>query len=113
MDLQGNLDKKYSVTWRWSDKAARPKEKDIWPTPEENAERLLDAGEPVDRGVVKCANCDQLGHMKSKCPEEPNEVDRPAVKCYNCEGVGHRVRDCRFPQAIPPLEVQADREYRP
>lgn len=96
VDLQGNLDKKYSVTWRWSDKAARPKEQDSWPTPEENRERLLDAGEPVDRGIVKCSNCDQLGHMKSKCPEEPNEVERTVVKCYNCDEIGHRVRDCKF-----------------
>jgi hypothetical protein len=37
-----------------------------------------------------------LGHMKAKCPEEPNEIDRPIVKCYNCEEIGHRVRDCKF-----------------
>jgi hypothetical protein len=96
VDLQGNLDKKYSVTWRWSDKPARPKEKDSWPTAAENAERLQDAGEPVDRGIVKCSNCEQLGHMKAKCPEEPNEVDRPVVKCYNCDEIGHRVRDCKL-----------------
>ena len=101
VDLQGNLDKKYTVTWRWSDKAARPKEKDGWPSPAENLERLEDAGEPVDRGIVKCSNCEQLGHMKAKCPEEPNEIDRPIVKCYNCEEIGHRVRDCKSPQ--PPV----------
>jgi len=97
MDLQGNLDRKYSVTWRWSDKALRPKEKDAWPTtPEENFERLADAGEPVDRGVPKCSNCDQLGHTKARCPEEKMEnADRAIVKCYNCEEVGHRVRDCK------------------
>ena len=97
MDLQGNLDRKYSVTWRWSDKALRPKEKDAWPTtPEENLERLADAGEPVDRGVPKCSNCDQLGHTKARCPEEKMEnADRAIVKCYNCEEVGHRVRDCK------------------
>jgi len=54
MDLQGNLDRQYSVTYRMSDKHARPKEKDSWPcSPEENLERLANAGEPVDRGIPK------------------------------------------------------------
>jgi hypothetical protein len=110
VDLQGNLDKKYSVSWRWSDKAARPKEKDGWPTTEENLERLQDAGEPVDRGIVKCSNCEQLGHMKAKCPEEPNEVDRPVVKCYNCDEIGHRVRDCKFNSLIYSFRKVADQE---
>lgn len=58
MDFQGNLDKKYTVTWRWSNKTQRPKEADYFPTsPEENMERLEDAGEPIDRGVPKCGNC--------------------------------------------------------
>lgn len=97
MDLQGNLDKKYSVSFRKSPKHARPKEKDLWPaSPEENLERLLDAGEPVDRGIPKCSNCEQLGHMSKSCPEEKQEnADRPMVKCFNCDEVGHRVRDCK------------------
>ena len=96
MDLQGNLDRKYSVSWRKSDKHARPKEKDLWPeTPEENLGRLLDAGEPVDRGIPKCNNCDQLGHISKSCPEEKQEnADRAVVKCFNCDEVGHRQRDC-------------------
>jgi hypothetical protein len=54
MDLQGNLDKKFTVNWRLSDKPARPKENDLWPSaPEENLERLADAGVPVDRGIPK------------------------------------------------------------
>ena len=112
MDFQGNLDKKFSVTWRWSDKPARPKEKDSWPSPEENAERLQDAGEPVDRGIVKCSNCEQLGHMKAKCPEEPNEVDRPVVKCYNCDGIGHRVRDCECNHASCPISHGANKNLK-
>lgn len=60
MDLQGNLDRKYSVTWRSSDKPLRPKESEGWPASlDENYARLADAGEPVDRGVPKCNNCDQ------------------------------------------------------
>lgn len=96
MDLQGNLDKTYTVSWRKSAKHARPKEKEGWPTPEENLVRLDDAGEPVDRGVPKCSNCDQLGHISKSCPEEKQEnSDRAQVKCFNCEEVGHRVRDCK------------------
>lgn len=97
MDLQGSLDKKYSVSYRKSPKHARPKEKELWPaTPEENLERLLNAGEPVDRGIPKCSNCEQLGHISKSCPEDKQEnLDRAVVKCYNCDEVGHRVRDCK------------------
>ena len=99
MDLQGNLDKKYSVSYRKSPRHARPKEKEIWPeSPEENLERLMDAGEPVDRGIPKCNNCDQLGHISKSCPEDKQEnADRAEVKCFNCDEVGHRVRDCEYP----------------
>ena len=109
MDLQGNLDKKYTVNWRFSDKPARPKENEFWPkTPEENLERLADAGVPVDRGVPKWSvsllsvvvihfakcfsnNCDTLGHTSRSCPQEKMEnADRAILKCYNCDGEGHR-----------------------
>ncbi|KUJ18422.1 uncharacterized protein LY89DRAFT_48531 [Mollisia scopiformis] len=95
MDLQGNLDKTYNVQWRWSPKSARPKEADGWPTPEENLERLNDAGVAVDRGIPKCNNCNELGHTRAKCEQDKNETDRAEVKCYNCDTVGHRVRDCK------------------
>jgi hypothetical protein len=63
IDLQGNLEKKYTVTFRLSDKHQRPKEKELWPSsPEENMDRLEDAGEPFDRGVPLCSNCSALGH---------------------------------------------------
>ena len=100
MDLQGKLDCKYTISFRLSNKAQRPKEKDAWPaTDEENLERLADAGIPVDRGIPKCSNCEQLGHIYKSCPEEKNEnTDRAVVKCFNCEEVGHRVRDCPNPR---------------
>jgi hypothetical protein len=90
MDLQGNLDKKFTVSWRMSPNHQRPKEKDFWPaSPEENIARLADAGEPVDRGIPKCSNCDTLGHIKKNCPEEKQEnADRAEVKCFNCESIG-------------------------
>ena len=98
MDLQGNLGKKYSVSLRKSPKHQRPKEKEIWPSStEENMARLEDAGEPVDRGIPKCRNCDTFGHTAKTCSEEKQErTDQAEVKCYNCEEVGHRIRDCMF-----------------
>ena len=62
MDLQGNLDRAYTISYRFSEKPKRPKEAEGWPTsPDENMERLKDAGEPVDRGVPLCSNCEVLG----------------------------------------------------
>jgi hypothetical protein len=100
MDLQGNLDKKYTVTWRLSDKPMRPSEKDGWPaTPEENLERLEDAGKAVDRGIPKCSNCEQLGHTFKGCSEDKQEnADKAVVSCFNCSEVGHRMRDCPVPR---------------
>lgn len=97
MDLQGNLDKKYRVHYRWSDKPNRPREAEHWPkSAEENLERLRDAGETVDRGLPKCSNCDQLGHISKSCPQEKVEKERLTVMCYNCDQPGHRVRDCKL-----------------
>lgn len=62
MDLQGNLDRTYTISYRLSEKPKRPKEAEGWPTSaEENMQRLEDAGEPVDRGVPLCGNCETLG----------------------------------------------------
>lgn len=99
MDLQGFLNKKYTVSLRLSPRVQRPKEKDSWPaTPEENLQRLRDAGFPVDRGIMKCNNCSELGHGSRACKEEKQEPERVVVTCFNCEGVGHRVRDCPNPR---------------
>ncbi|KAA8564929.1 hypothetical protein EYC84_010699 [Monilinia fructicola] len=94
-----NLDRKYSVSWRKSPKHSRPKEKENWPaTPEENLERLADAGQPVDRGIPLCTRCNELGHISKHCSEEPGERERVQVQCYNCNEIGHRVRDCPIPR---------------
>ncbi|TEY27412.1 hypothetical protein BOTCAL_1115g00030 [Botryotinia calthae] len=100
MDLQGNLDRKYSVSWRKSSKHSRPKEKESWPrTLEENLERLADAGEPVDRGVPLCSRCNELGHTVKHCTEERVDSERVQVQCFNCSEIsGHRVRDCPIPR---------------
>jgi hypothetical protein len=117
MDLQGNLDKKYTVTYRFSGKPARPREREGWPSEAENQERLKDAGDVVPRGIPKCRNCDELGHTsvsnipiiriygpnfsQKSCPQEKMENDAVrVVKCYNCDQEGHRVRDCKCPPFI-------------
>lgn len=66
MDLQGNLKKKYTVTWHFSPKAPRPKDVDYWPqSAEENQERLQDCGIPVDCLMPKCSNCNEVGDQIS------------------------------------------------
>ena len=56
-DLQGKIGKKYAVGYYFSAKPQRPSLVDKWPSsPEENMERLADAGVPMDRGVEKCNN---------------------------------------------------------
>ncbi|KAI0108309.1 hypothetical protein F4814DRAFT_427511, partial [Daldinia grandis] len=95
MDLQGNLDKKYRVHYRWSDKPLRPREVQQWPrSAADNLERLKDAGETVERGVPKCTNCSELGHSSKRCPQEKIEKEHTVIKCFNCDQPGHRIRDC-------------------
>jgi hypothetical protein len=97
MDLQGNLGKKYTVSFRFSDKPARAREAEYFPkTAEENLQRLEDAGEPVNRGQSKCTNCNEYGHTSRFCQSDAVEKDRVVVKCFNCGEEGHRVRDCKF-----------------
>jgi hypothetical protein len=58
IDLQGKLSCKYVVGFYFSEKPQRANLKDRWPpTPEDNLERLADAGFPYDRHIPKCANC--------------------------------------------------------
>ncbi|GAW18051.1 hypothetical protein ANO14919_075200 [Xylariales sp. No.14919] len=95
MDLQGNLNKKYRVNYRFDPKPVRPREREYWPqSNEENLARLEDAGEPVNRGLSKCTNCNELGHIAKNCPQEKVEKERVAIMCFNCNETGHRMRDC-------------------
>lgn len=58
VDLQGKLDCTYSVGYYKSPKARRHNAKEGWPpSPEENLERLQDAGMAMDRGIPRCSNC--------------------------------------------------------
>lgn len=107
MDLQGNLDRKYTITFRFQDKPSRPREKTIWPAnTEENLTRLAEGGEPVARGIPLCMNCRELGHTSRICPTERIEnTEQAAVACHNCGSEGHRLRDCKtqFPFSLLPL----------
>lgn len=97
MDLQGNLNKKWSIGYRFSPKAERPREVAIWPkSMEENLERLADAGEPVPNWIPQCLNCKEMGHTSKYCLTERAESERVVIRCYNCDTEGHRVRDCEF-----------------
>ncbi|KAF3058289.1 Zinc finger protein GIS2 [Daldinia childiae] len=95
MDLQGNLDKKYRVHYRWSDKPLRPREVQQWPqSAAENLERLKDAGETVERGIPKCTNCGEIGHRIRDCPEPRKNK----YGCRNCGQGGHMASDCPEPR---------------
>lgn len=60
-NLQGEGDKEYVVSFETSAKPRRKIASDAWPaSPEENIERLGNAGLPMDRGVMKCNNCDGM-----------------------------------------------------
>ncbi|KAL4725362.1 hypothetical protein ACLX1H_007509 [Fusarium chlamydosporum] len=98
MDLQGNIDKKYTISYRFVEKADRPREIEGWPKDRaELLERLNDAGEVVDRGVPLCTNCKELGHTSKFCTQEKMErTDAPKISCFNCGADGHRVRDCEL-----------------
>lgn len=98
MDLQGNLNKKYAISYRFSDKPERPREADGWPADrEELLSRLHDSGIVVEQSVPHCSNCNEMGHIRKHCKQEVAEVaDRPTIKCYNCDETGHRMRDCTF-----------------
>ena len=58
IDLQGKLDREYVVGLYFSGKASRGKLRERWPAdPDENLERLANAGFPFDRKIPKCLNC--------------------------------------------------------
>lgn len=59
VNLQGELDQTYKVGFHLSPHPKRETMKQGWPeTPEENVERLKNAGLPMERGIPKCMRCD-------------------------------------------------------
>ena len=80
MDLHGRLDRKYQVQYSFTAKPKRGTSKPGWPSsPEENLERLKNAGLPVDRRMPKCGNCggkscdclDSLGIYADEVRDDP------------------------------------------
>ena len=58
IDLQGKLNCTYVVGFYYNPKPQRANLSERWPSsPEENIDRLADAGLPYDRQVPKCINC--------------------------------------------------------
>lgn len=58
IDLQGTMDREYVVGFYFSAKASRGRLRDRWPAdPDQNIERLANAGLPFDRKLPKCLNC--------------------------------------------------------
>ncbi|KAI9826675.1 MAG: hypothetical protein M1819_007309 [Sarea resinae] len=99
IDLQGKLECEFEVGYYFSPRPRRINAAINWPSsPEENLERLENAGTVQDRGVSKCGNCNELGHSARFCTQEKEEIERAGVKCVNCEEVGHRARDCPQPR---------------
>ncbi|KAL2759015.1 hypothetical protein ACRALDRAFT_2097686 [Sodiomyces alcalophilus JCM 7366] len=99
MDLQGNMDKKWAVSFRFHEKPDRPRDQAIWPKDaQENMARLADAGEPTARLVPRCMNCKEMGHVSKHCPEEKVTTNRVVIMCFNCDQEGHRMRDCPNPR---------------
>ncbi|KAL5421165.1 hypothetical protein PMIN04_005785 [Paraphaeosphaeria minitans] len=97
VDMVGNPDREYVLTFQLSAKPRRPKLGKGWPADAaENLERLKSAGFVQDRGVPLCSNCNELGHIKMFCKQEIVEREKmtPVVTCVYCEEEGHRARDC-------------------
>lgn len=65
IDLVGNPDRKFVLTFQLSAKARRQKLAQGWPeSPEQNMERLASCGQVEDCGVPLCGNCGELGHVR-------------------------------------------------
>ncbi|CAD0091029.1 unnamed protein product, partial [Aureobasidium mustum] len=101
VDLQGNDGKKYRVSFQKTFKPRRAILAEGWPkTPEENLQRLQDAGFSLDNLKPYCTNCEKSGHSTKACPEEKQVVEKPKVTCSNCnedasDCTNERVMVCR------------------
>lgn len=81
VNLQGKIDCKFQIQYHFSAKPRRGRSLETWPaSPEENLERLKDAGVVEDRHVPMCSNCKTLGHSARFCKEEKQEREKYVVK---------------------------------
>ncbi|KAF3927314.1 p6-pol [Orbilia brochopaga] len=101
IDLQGNMEKEFVVTFQTSLKGRRSRfaSSNAGRFPEndaENLKRLENAGFVKESFIPWCMNCKERGHGSRNCPQEvlPRESEAPTVKCVNCGEEGHRARDC-------------------
>lgn len=97
VNLQGKQDCKFTIAYCFVQKPRRKAMVSGYPkTPEENLERLEDAGEPMSQLKPVCHRCGEMGHTTRRCTEPPKE--REAIMCKNCGGEGHYLRDCPEPR---------------
>ncbi|KAF3173722.1 hypothetical protein EYR41_004520 [Orbilia oligospora] len=102
VDLQGNMNKKFVVTFQTSVKGRRTKgaakDPERFPVDDnDNMSRLENAGFVQESYVPWCYNCKETGHVSRACPQERqarDPSDIPSIKCVNCDQEGHRARDC-------------------
>lgn len=97
INFQGVKDLKYVVSFQFSAKPKRARFAEGWPaTPEENMQRLAEAGIVMDSYVPKCRRCDEFGHTSNDCEQEVevNAGPRVPINCAVCQRDGHRARDC-------------------
>ncbi|MCJ1365647.1 hypothetical protein MMC16_004772 [Acarospora aff. strigata] len=112
VDIQGKLDCKYTIGYYKSPHPRRQNAAQGWPaSPEENLERLNDAGVPMDRGIPKCSNCSELGHVAKFCKEEKQAIDRVEERvdrfaCRNCKQSGHNAAECPEPRSADGVECK-------
>jgi hypothetical protein len=65
VDLIGNAKREYVLSIQLSGKPRRAKMAQGWPeSPEQNLERLLNAGFVQDSGIPICSNCGEPGHIR-------------------------------------------------
>lgn len=95
VDLQGKLDKKYTISYFLSSKCPRPVLMEKWPK-DDNMDRLVNAGAPIESGATICRGCGEVGHNRKACPS-PTERVVEERNCPLCSGA-HALRDCKEPR---------------
>ncbi|KAI9823156.1 MAG: hypothetical protein M1832_002599 [Thelocarpon impressellum] len=109
INFQGKLDCKYKAFYRFNPDPRGKNEIDGWPeSVEENMEQLghtpkfCKEENTVERVVVKCMNCNEVGHRVRDCPQE--RVDPSA--CRNCKKEGHQSTECPEPRSAEGVECK-------
>lgn len=87
VNLQGEVGKTFTLgVYTRSFSCPRPILMEAWPkSPEENLERLADAGVPLETGIPMCNNCGKVGHMRKNCDQEKEVVEGVKIHCVLCD----------------------------